>query len=457
MPKLNFLPVKDGFHFNNNFTNKIIGDINAGAGLCGGMSLAAYNYFISDLPVPTHSLEPVDNDFGGNMTVPPDGSRLRNYLVAMQWQTFPLCGPYLVFPGFNTPSQHFTWCVSEFNIIKKIIDKGNYALLGLRGSNRLGGTMGDHQVLVYGYDLNPSRLYIYDCNIPNNETVLELDQNKMELLHNKTSNIFISFFNMMELNPAIPAGLNTPTYIDLGIKSGLTITTNGIVGSPASFSVTIKNYGDFNAHVNSFLIWLRDPSGANINYMTGGMKAHPLQIAPTEEIVISGQCQHLGTVPGNYTAGVCYLSKQNQWIKLPAKNVGTVSGMTFNLRPATVSMLNTVYTVKYISGNQVQVTFRITDTSGKIIPGQVFSLGGILLGSSTTPVTMNANYRITTTTKKSTKYKIEKDARGKPHKVYELLTCTNMICTPAFADFIIKASEFADKTIRVNYNSSSCV
>jgi hypothetical protein len=457
MPKLNFLPAKDGFHFNNNFTNKIIGGINAGAGLCGGMSLAAYNYFISKLPVPTHSLNAADNDFGGSMTVPPDGSRLRNYILAMQWQTFPFCGPYLVFPGFNTPSQHFTWCVSEFSVVKKIIDKGNFCIIGLRGSFRLSGTDADHQVLVYGYDENPSILYVYDSNEPDNEVELMLDTSRMELLHKNKRNVYLSFFNMMELDPRIPVGLNAPDYIDLGIKVGLTVTTNGIAGSPASFSVIVKNYGDFNAHVNFFLIWLRDPSGTNIDYMTGGMQAHPLQIAPSEEVIISGQCPHLGTMPGNYTSGACYLSKQNQWIGIPAKEAGTITQVVFNLRSAVVNSLNVTSSVNYTSANQIQVTFIINDTSGKIITSQIFSSGGTMLGSSSTPIIVNSSCRITTTTKKSTEYKIEKDARGKPHKVYELLTCTNRICTPAFADFIIKASGFADKTIRVNYNFSSCV
>ncbi|MBA2250522.1 MAG: hypothetical protein H0W12_10075 [Chitinophagaceae bacterium] len=332
MTKLNFIPAKHGFHFDNEFKNNIVGNINAGEGLCGGMSLAAYNYFISNIPVPTHNA--LDNDFGGSDPVPPLHSKIRDYILAMQWETFPFCGPYLVFPGFNTPRQHFNWCVSEFDVIKKIIDEGNFPLLGLRGSNRLGGTMGDHQVLVYGYDVNPSRLFIYDCNSPDNETVLELDMSNMQLLHNGNNNTFISFFKMLELNPTILSGLNTPTYIDLGIQSGLTVSTNGIVGAPTSFSVTIKNFGDFNAHVNSFLISLRDPSGANIDYMTGGMQAHPLQIAPTEEVIISGQCPNLGTVPGNYTAGLSYLSKQNQLINIPAKVVGTVSQVVFYLRPA---------------------------------------------------------------------------------------------------------------------------
>ncbi|MEP7141585.1 MAG: hypothetical protein ABI707_01885 [Ferruginibacter sp.] len=137
----------------------IIGNFNAGAGLCGGMSPGAYNYFISNIPVPTHNIP--DNDFGGGMTVPPVGSRLSDYIVGMQWLTFLYCSPYVVFPLSNTFSQHFSWCVSGFDIIRQIIDKGHYSLLGLRGSFRLGGTDSDHQVLVYGYDLNPSRLYIY--------------------------------------------------------------------------------------------------------------------------------------------------------------------------------------------------------------------------------------------------------------------------------------------------------
>ena len=120
MPRLNFIPAKHSFHFNNNFDNIIVGNIKAGAGLCGGMSLAAYNYFISNIPVPTHNA--VDNDFGGE-PVPPLHSKIRDYIVALQWETFPFCSPYLVFPLSNTAKQHFDWCASEFDVIKKIIDR----------------------------------------------------------------------------------------------------------------------------------------------------------------------------------------------------------------------------------------------------------------------------------------------------------------------------------------------
>ncbi|MEP7141584.1 MAG: hypothetical protein ABI707_01880 [Ferruginibacter sp.] len=278
----------------------------------------------------------------------------------------------------------------------------------------------------------------------------------MRLLHDNMSNVYLSYFNMFELDPAQPSGILTPAYIDLGIKSGLTVSTNGILGSQANFSVTIKNYGDFNAHVNSFLIWLRDPSGANIDGMTGGMQSHPMQIAPTEEIIISGQCPNVGTIPGDYAAGACYLSKQGRWVNIPAMEPGTVKQVVFSLRQVINELV--VTNVLNNTGNQFELTFSVSDTLGNPVQNyQVTSAQGAVLGGSNASVIIDASCTTTTTTKRSTKYTIEKDLRGKPHRVYETLTCTNRFCTPAFQDFVIQANGYQDKVIRVNFNATNCI
>jgi len=325
MPRLNFVPARDGFHFANSFTNNLPLGIKT-YGLCGGMGLAAFSYMTHQLPIPTHATG--NADFVNTEDVPPEGTRLRQFIFDRQMDTFLFAAPFLVMPWDNNAGWHFRSCMTEFNNIKRIIDRGNFSLLGLRGA-QLVGDGGGHQVLVYGYDESPKRLYIYDSNFPDREIVLLIDEPAMQLLHNGNAGSYSSFFNMMELNPRTPNAYIKPYYIDLGIKSGLTISVNPKLGGRVSFSATIKNYGEFNAHVDSFLIWLRDPSGRNVDYMTGGMKPNPLFIPKGQEITISGESQAFGTVEGVYRAGVCYLSKQGQWINIPAVENNSRSQLDF--------------------------------------------------------------------------------------------------------------------------------
>lgn len=74
--KLDFSPLENGFHFKNDFMDRIVrtnfGNIET-RGRCGGMTFAALDYYFSKIQIPTH--EP--KDFPNNK-VPPDGSNLKN-------------------------------------------------------------------------------------------------------------------------------------------------------------------------------------------------------------------------------------------------------------------------------------------------------------------------------------------------------------------------------------------
>ena len=52
-----FIPSRDGFHFANQFANRVI-QSPLGTwtthGRCGGMAYAALDYYFSDIPMPTH-------------------------------------------------------------------------------------------------------------------------------------------------------------------------------------------------------------------------------------------------------------------------------------------------------------------------------------------------------------------------------------------------------------------
>lgn len=385
MPKLNFIPARDGFHFANNFTNHLPLGITTG-GLCGGMALSAFNYFAYKMPVPTHATG--NQDFGNtDGDVPPEGQSLRQYILDRQIDTFLYAAPFLVFPWDNNPAWHFSTSLSAFNVIKQMIDRGNFNLLGLRGIGQIVGTGGGHQVLVYGYDENPKRLYIYDSNFPDVEITLQLDEINRCLLHASRANIYASYFSMMELNPNNLGISFKPTYLDLGIKNGLTISSNAVLGGKVIFSATIKNYGDYNAHVNSFLIWLRDPTGRNIDYMTGGMKANPISIAKGQEIVITGQSQTFGTINGNYRAGVCYLSKQGQWINIPAVEQNTRTMVDFYVQTQRIADANVHPFPVPLYSSQTFTISAADRTSHQLLAGEVF-YNGAKIGNTNAPITL---------------------------------------------------------------------
>src|SRR5216684_1849344 len=65
-----FTARQNGWHFNNDFVNRLFGGLLETQGLCGGMAYSALDYYFSDLPIPTHR----QGDFGTpDATVPPDG------------------------------------------------------------------------------------------------------------------------------------------------------------------------------------------------------------------------------------------------------------------------------------------------------------------------------------------------------------------------------------------------
>ena len=160
MPRLDFIPDRDGFHFDNSFGNQILPGTPftfTTYGLCGGMAMAALDHWRSGVPVPTHvedQFKPVVRpDLG---LVPAVGTQLRAYIYGRlldslltkamftRWITFPWIGP----------QQFHDWAVgSEFDLVRGIIDSGQPAMLGLW---TMGGSPATgHQVLAYGYDEGP--------------------------------------------------------------------------------------------------------------------------------------------------------------------------------------------------------------------------------------------------------------------------------------------------------------
>src|SRR5918996_6402463 len=170
MPKLAFEPRQHGWHFNNTFVNVILPGTPVTFqtfGLCGGMVMSALDYWRAGVPIPAHEAA----DFGAE-GVPADGSALRTYIYDRQMNsllTALMMTRWIVMPWIR-PRDYHAWAVgSEFDIIRSQIDRGRPAMLGLWAMP--GGGTG-HQVLCYGYEEGPRRLWVYDPNNHSRESLL---------------------------------------------------------------------------------------------------------------------------------------------------------------------------------------------------------------------------------------------------------------------------------------------
>jgi hypothetical protein len=173
-----FKPSDHGFEFTNSFNqlpdlpdlpanlDRRIGNININYGLCGGMALAARDFFLNRRPIPnTGSTTPQSGD-------------LFNYLWQRQLDTFDsgFGWGYLVkFLRFYLPTT-FTSArsVPEFRSVIDALDAGQQTILGLvyvRAGN--GNLWDNHQVLAYDYNTSggETRIKVYDPNFPNNDNV----------------------------------------------------------------------------------------------------------------------------------------------------------------------------------------------------------------------------------------------------------------------------------------------
>jgi len=194
----NFLPSKNGLHFNNYFpqvpdiTINVAGSVvaigGADNGLCGGMVYTVRDFFAAGLPIPP-------------TTQAPTSGPLFDYIVARLFDSFnlfvlvgapqPLDGPmtylYLMQPTLPDHETLFSqwglaphgraWVMinSEWPKIKGDIDNGLLSPLALITIKTFDPTqLGEnHQVLVYGYDLKGSllTLHVYDPNFHDDDTV----------------------------------------------------------------------------------------------------------------------------------------------------------------------------------------------------------------------------------------------------------------------------------------------
>jgi hypothetical protein len=176
MPKADFLPGRDGFHFANEFVNVIAkfpgyGTIETG-GRCGGMAYAALDYWFNGrLPIPADAALPKD----GTLLADYIYKRLLDtYLVpsAINFITWTLAGDGETF--FHKGVTRWTK-EGEFPKLRAMVDKGKPQVLGLVKVTDLREIGQDHQVVGYGYeDDGKGNLcaYLWDNRYPDREVRL---------------------------------------------------------------------------------------------------------------------------------------------------------------------------------------------------------------------------------------------------------------------------------------------
>jgi hypothetical protein len=184
MPRLDFRPERDGFHFANNFTNRV-GPITT-YGRCGGMVYAALDHYLTGVPVPAHT----GPDFGTPRGVPADGTGLADHINRRSWHS--IVNPSaLRFLTWAARSPRACVALSEHRELHRLaerIDDGRLTPIGLVA--RSGGLSASHQVLAYGYDRDADGrglVYLWDNNRPDVECVLRANDARDAICEYDTS------------------------------------------------------------------------------------------------------------------------------------------------------------------------------------------------------------------------------------------------------------------------------
>jgi hypothetical protein len=180
MPKTNFTPQLDGFHFANHFVNNILqipvyGQITS-LGRCGGMSFASLDFFFAHQMIPRGT----DQDFAATGCVPADGTPLADYIYRRQIDSFliPSAAKFITWSVTPDGSTFLLRGVDkwtrqdEFAKLRAEVDAGKPVSLGLVVAVDLSGLPHNHQVVAYGYEAEPATVYIYDNNHPDQEITL---------------------------------------------------------------------------------------------------------------------------------------------------------------------------------------------------------------------------------------------------------------------------------------------
>jgi hypothetical protein len=341
MPKLAFQPTRHGYHFTNRFTTRILPGVINGIqthGLCGGMSMSVLDYWRAGVPVPTHREVDLPPDPASNgARLPAEGSRLRTYIYDRQMNsllTSLMFTRWVVFPSFG-PQDFHDWAIgTEFETVRRTLILGRPALLGLW--TMAGDPTQGHQVVCYGYELNPKRLYIYDPNHPDSDCELvpvspaagaEVRAPNGAKLDTYRGYFFTDVYNWNEAPPY------DPRYRDVVVWEGINLQPAEMaeVNGPLAISIVVRNVGEYLATFKQLFVWVRGPNGENLDHMLGGREPGVTQLAPSEQRLVTREAQHFGQTAGTHTIGISYLSNQDSWINIPPGRAGATTQQSITL------------------------------------------------------------------------------------------------------------------------------
>lgn len=315
MPKLDFVPNRDGFHFVNRFTNHVLdGPIQIiTTGRCGGMAAGSIDYYRNRIPVPSHKTADLPNG------VPADGSRLSDFIYNRLLSTIlrPEGAKFILGP-WVTNADCYNWSLNdEFPKLCRRIDLGQLSVVGLWSKSD--GPGAGHQVVCYGYDLHPPTLWVYDNNHPDEECRL--------LVVNPDDGVRIGFkggtkayrgyffHDIIDYNGAAPM----PPYVDLAVSAGISIEPGDeiVQGERLVCTVTVRNFGDYPAHLKGLILFLRNSSGQNLDRLLQGLDDKDEPLGPGQERVLRRENAGFQAPVGDYVVGASYLSEQDNWRVLP--------------------------------------------------------------------------------------------------------------------------------------------
>lgn len=329
--KLDFDPIRHGYHFANTFTTRVLPGVTNGIqteGLCGGMVMSALDYWRAGVPIPTHA----PADFG-NLGLPSEASRMRRYIFDRQMNsllTRLMFTRWMVAPWIG-PNDFHNWATgSEFEVVKNQIHQGRPVMLGLwvMGGNPTHG----HQVLCYGYENSPKRLYVYDPNNPDEESILTPKSPALgcviEGVKTRSSSTYRGYFftDVYNWNESPPYD---PRYRDLVVTSGISLSpedpTNLVTKKRLGCSVTVTNVGEYPSRFKYLYILVRGPQDQNLDNLLGAAEPGLTVLQPGESRTIVRTSNSFGEESGVYTISVAYLSNDDQWIGIPPNTIADKS------------------------------------------------------------------------------------------------------------------------------------
>src|SRR5918994_1301369 len=158
VPRTGFDPCAHGFHFANDFVDKVVtvpgyGEV-ATDGRSGGMAFAALDYWFAGLPVPSHR----PDDFP-DRAVPEDGTRLADFIHKRLFDSYATWSARQ-FLTWSLAEDHPTWSspgvarltADELPRVRRSIGAGRLGVRGLDGALPLEEVRAIRQVVAYGYD-----------------------------------------------------------------------------------------------------------------------------------------------------------------------------------------------------------------------------------------------------------------------------------------------------------------